>query len=108
MSAFSVWAPRPDRVEVDLDGVRHPMTRSADGWWRTTVAHEGTDYAFVLDRGQPRPDPRSLWQPHGVHGRSRRLDHSEFAWTDQNWRGVPLPGSVLYELHVGTFTEDGT
>src|SRR3954469_19477475 len=108
MSAFAVWAPRPERVEVLLDGALHPMSRGDDGWWRTTVAHEGTDYAFVLDGGPPRPDPRSAWQPHGVHGASRRVDHSLFAWADQNWRGVPLPGSVLYELHVGTFTEDGT
>ena len=108
MTAFAVWAPHPTNVEVVLDGVCHPMNRDVHGWWRTTVAHEGTDYAFVLDGGEPRPDPRSPWQPDGVHGLSRRYDHSAFAWTDEHWRGVPLAGSVLYELHVGTFTSEGT
>jgi len=108
MTAFAVWAPKPDRVEVQLDDVLHPMLRDDRGWWRTTVAHEGSDYAFVLDGGEPRPDPRSAWQPHGVHGPSRIVDHAAFGWTDDDWRGIPLAGSVLYELHVGTFTADGT
>ena len=108
MTAFAVWAPKPERVEVMLDGELHPMLRDDNGWWRVTVAQEGTDYAFVLDGGPPRPDPRSPWQPEGVHGPSRRVDHSAFAWTDQHWRGVPLAGSVLYEMHVGTFTPEGT
>ena len=108
MSSFAVWAPDPTNVEVLLDGECHPMVRDVHGWWRCTVPHEGTDYAFVLDGGEPRPDPRSPWQPQGVHGPSRRYDHSAFAWTDEHWRGVPLAGSVLYELHVGTFTPAGT
>jgi maltooligosyltrehalose trehalohydrolase len=108
MTSFRVWAPHPERVEVLLDGVPHPMIRGDDGWWRTTVAHEGTDYAYVLDGGTPRPDPRSAWQPQGVHGLSRKVDHTEFPWTDALWRGTPLPGSMLYELHVGTFTREGT
>ena len=108
MTAFAVWAPKPERVEVLLDGQLHPMSRDGRGWWRTTVAQEGTDYAFVLDGGEPRPDPRSGWQPQGVHGPSRVVDHTAFRWTDDDWRGVPLEGSVLYELHVGTFTDEGT
>jgi maltooligosyltrehalose trehalohydrolase len=108
MTTFQVWAPRPETVELDLSGQRHPMTRAGD-WWHVDVpAVPGTDYAFVLDGGQPRPDPRSRWQPAGVHGPSRLVDDSAFAWTDATWRGVPLPGSVLYELHVGTFTPEGT
>src|SRR4051812_15718282 len=109
MSTFSVWAPNASRVELDLAGTRHAMTATAGGWWHVNLpAAAGTDYGFVLDGGPVRPDPRSRWQPQGVHGPSRVYDDAAFPWTDQQWRGVPLPGSVLYELHVGTFTEDGT
>jgi maltooligosyltrehalose trehalohydrolase len=102
---FSVWAPRQERVQVRVDGVDHDMTSGAGGWWSADVA--GTDYSFVLD-GEPLPDPRSLWQPEGVHGPSRRYDHGAFSWTDQRWTGRALPGSVIYELHIGTFTSGGT
>ncbi len=108
MTELRVWAPIPDRVEVESGGERTPMISGADGWWSSTIGGPGTDYAFVLDGGDPRPDPRSAWQPHGVDGPSRIVDHSDFAWTDDAWRGVPLAGSVLYELHVGTFTPEGT
>ncbi|MCU1590931.1 MAG: maltooligosyl trehalose hydrolase [Frankiales bacterium] len=109
MTTFAVWAPERERVEVDVAGERHAMSRNEGGWWRATVPTAATsDYAFVLDGGDPRPDPRSRWQPHGVHRASRVYDDSAFPWTDEHWRGIPLPGSVLYELHVGTFTEEGT
>ena len=109
VTTFRVWAPTPERVELDLAGTRHPMTRHDRGWWQADImAAPGTDYGFVLDGGPVRPDPRSRWQPQGVHGPSRLYDDADFPWTDATWRGVPLPGSVLYELHVGTFTEDGT
>jgi maltooligosyltrehalose trehalohydrolase len=71
-------------------------------------AGHGADYAFVLDGGQPLPDPRSASQPRGPHAASRVVDHARFGWTDDAWRGLPLAGSVLYELHVGTFTPEGT
>jgi maltooligosyltrehalose trehalohydrolase len=110
MTIFEVWAPKPDTVELEVNGQRHPMRADESGWWRVDVPgiEAGSDYAFVLDGGLPRPDPRSAWQPQGVHAPSRLVDHDAFAWTDQQWRGVPLPGNVLYELHVGTFTEEGT
>jgi maltooligosyltrehalose trehalohydrolase len=105
--SFTVWAPEQDRVRVRVDGVDHEMTRGDGGWWRADV--EGTDYAFLLgDDEKAYPDPRSAWQPKGVHEASRRYDHSAFAWTDQSWTGRALPGSVLYELHIGTFTPGGT
>src|SRR5712691_8103479 len=80
------------------------------GWWAADVAAacDGTDYAFRLDGGDPLPDPRSPRQPYGIEGVSRTYDHSAFAWTDRGWRGGPLHGSVIYELHVGTFTPEGT
>ena len=86
------------------------MTARADGWWTAEAvsAAPGTDYAFRLDGGPPLPDPRSVWQPQGVHGPSRVLDHGAFPWTDGRWQQGPLPSAVLYELHVGTFTPEGT
>ncbi|MFC4054044.1 malto-oligosyltrehalose trehalohydrolase [Actinomadura syzygii] len=108
---FEVWAPSAGRVEVEADGVRHSMDASPSGWWEVDVAGTapGTDYGFVLDDAdEVLPDPRSPWQPQGVHGLSRVYDHDQFAWTDQHWHGRPLPGSVLYEMHVGTFTPEGT
>jgi maltooligosyltrehalose trehalohydrolase len=107
---FRVWAPRPGALEVVVDGEPHPMTPAGGGWWSAAVAGAGpgTRYAFCLDGGPPRPDPRSASQPEGVHGPSEVVDHGTFPWSDQAWRGVPLAGSVLYELHVGTFTPEGT
>ena len=79
------------------------------GWWlRDGPIPPGTDYRFSLDGGDPLPDPRSPWQPEGPHGDSRAFDHSTFGWTDADWTGFPLPESVIYECHVGTFTPEGT
>ena len=110
MSEFRVWAPAADAVEVVTGGVRHPMAPHDDDWWAADVpgAGPGTDYSFRLDGGDLLADPRSRWQPQGVSGPSRRYEHGQFAWTDAGWRGVPLPGAVIYELHVGTFTPEGT
>ncbi|HEX5290202.1 MAG TPA: malto-oligosyltrehalose trehalohydrolase [Streptosporangiaceae bacterium] len=110
MSEFRVWAPAADRVEVVTGGASQPMAPQDDDWWAADLpgAGDGTDYSFRLDGGDLLADPRSAWQPHGVRGPSRRYDHGRFAWTDAGWRGVPLPGAVIYELHVGTFTPAGT
>ncbi len=108
MTTLRVWAPLPSTVEVETDGQRIPMTPLEDGWWRAEIGGPGTDYALVLDGGPPRPDPRSAFQPEGIDGPSRVVDHGAFPWTDQRWRGLPLAGAVLYELHVGTFSAEGT
>ncbi len=106
---FRAWAPRAGRVDVRVRGTTHALARAAGGWWEGDVpAAPGDDYAFALDGGPPRPDPRSPWQPAGVHGPSRLVDHAAFRWSDGGWRGPPLAASVLYELHVGTFTPAGT
>ncbi|MEU7907540.1 malto-oligosyltrehalose trehalohydrolase [Actinoplanes sp. NPDC049118] len=110
MTRFEVWAPEK-AVRLHIDGTDREMERGDDGWWRADVpeAGHGTDYAYLLsDHDGPLPDPRSAWQPGGVHGPSRVYDHSAFGWTDGAWTGRRLPGSVLYELHVGTFTAEGT
>jgi maltooligosyltrehalose trehalohydrolase len=102
-----VWAPGCGLVRVRVDGVDHEMRAQAGGWWRSDA--EGSDYGFLLDDDPAvLPDPRSGWQPDGVHGLSRVYDHGAFGWTDQGWTGRALPGAVIYELHVGTFTEEGT
>jgi maltooligosyltrehalose trehalohydrolase len=107
---FRVWAPRAQQVEVVLGDQTLPLDARPGGWWSRSVeaAGPGTRYAYRLDGGPPRPDPRSASQPEGVHGPSEVVDHAAFAWTDGAWRGLPLAGSVLYELHVGTFTPAGT
>jgi maltooligosyltrehalose trehalohydrolase len=107
---FAVWAPRPDRVRLDVDGTLHAMTRSDDGWWRAVVdTRPEARYGFVLDDDQTViPDPRSPRQPDGVHERSQLWDASTATWTDAGWRGRSIEGAVLYELHIGTFTAAGT
>ncbi len=109
-ASLRVWAPGAESVAAVLGDDRRPMTAArADGWWELDEpVNAGTDYAFSIDDGPPLPDPRSAWQPHGVHGPSRVVDFGAFPWSDQLWRGVPLPGAVIYELHVGTFTDEGT
>ncbi|TCO52380.1 malto-oligosyltrehalose trehalohydrolase [Actinocrispum wychmicini] len=103
---FSVWAPGHERVRIQVDGVTHAMTAADGGWWHTEVS--GDSYCFFVDDDEtPLPDPRSLRQPAGVFGPSQRYSH-DFAWTDSGWAGRVLAGGVLYELHIGTFTAEGT
>lgn len=108
--SFAVWAPRAGAVELELNGRRLPMSARGRGWWAATgVERRGGDrYGFCLDGGPVRADPRSAWQPDGPEGRSVVVDHGSFAWSDASWRGFELAGSVIYELHVGTFTPEGT
>jgi maltooligosyltrehalose trehalohydrolase len=109
MATLRVWAPyAQETVEADVAGARTVMDRGAGGWWYADMPGlgPGEDYAFVLDGADPLPDPRSRWQPAGVHGPSRLV--GDFAWTDEGWRGLPLPGASIYEVHIGTFTTEGT
>ena len=110
---YAVWAPDAETVHVavGVDGAtRRPMVPAArSGWW-TAPVDEGEDgrYAFALDGGDPRPDPRSLSQPDGVHAASALVDLTAYQWGDGQWSGTALDGAVLYELHIGTFTPEGT
>lgn len=108
---FDVWAPIPQTVRLSVGERVLPMTPTGDGWWRLEGPEpQGeVDYGYLLgDDETVRPDPRSRRQPRGVHERSRTFDASAFGWTDQAWRGRPLAGASIYELHVGTFTPEGT
>jgi len=112
MPEVSVWAPNAARVRVAIGepAVTTNLEPAAGGWWRTDVAEAlpGREYGFLLDEDeQVLPDPRSRRQPRGVHQPSR-FYADDFAWTDAGWPGHGLPGSVIYELHIGTFTEAGT
>ena len=112
MYTFVVWAPKSKKVAVQVGRNDYPMEGPNEkGYWRLSVeeAGPGTDYAFLLDDDPtPYPDPRSLWQPHGVHKPSRVYDRSAFQWEDSTWQGPPLTGAVIYEMHIGTFTQKGT
>ncbi len=104
-----VWAPNAEQVEVVVDGRARPMRRSKrPGWWEPVEPLAvGARYAYSVDGGAPLPDPRALSQPEGVHGPSEVVDPS-ILQRDTTWRGLDVRGRVLYELHVGTFTEEGT
>ncbi len=112
MHEFTLWAPGVKKVSVKVGAAAYPMTGpDPRGWWKASVdeARPGSDYAFVLDRDPtPYPDPRSLWQPEGVHGPSRIYNQTAFSWNDAGFQPPPLPSAIIYELHVGTFTPDGT
>ena len=105
-----VWAPRAARVDLVLgDGTRVELEADDDGWFRGggSLRH-GDRYGFALDGGDPLPDPRSRWQPDGVHGLSAVDDPLRHTWTDGAWPGLDLLAGATYELHVGTFTPEGT
>ncbi len=111
---FDVWAPRPASLRLSVGSVIVEMQRIDSGWWTpsepTPDPKDGDlDYGYLIDDADsPVPDPRSRRQPAGVHQRSRTYDPSSFDWTDSGWTGRQLAGSLIYELHVGTFTPEGT
>jgi maltooligosyltrehalose trehalohydrolase len=111
MHVFEVWAPRAGAMEVKIGNKKFPMVKEPRGYWSAAVqeAGPGTDYGFVIDGLEPPlPDPRSHWQPDSVHGASRLVDHAAFAWSDSEWQAPPLSSGLIYELHLGTFTTEGT
>jgi maltooligosyltrehalose trehalohydrolase len=107
---FSVWSPFSRNVELVIGSRHFPMQKDADSWWRIDLPVNGTsiDYSFCIDGSKPLPDPRSFFQPEGVHGHSRWIDHSRFNWNDEGFQQVPLSSAIIYELHIGTFTPEGT
>ncbi|WP_435273255.1 malto-oligosyltrehalose trehalohydrolase [Streptomyces parvulus] len=107
---FEVWAPQAGRVTLECDGATRALERDPQrpGWWcGESEARDGSRYGFAVDDGPVLPDPRSRRQPDGPDGLSAVVDHGRHAWRAE-WAGRPLPGGVLYELHVGTYTPEGT
>lgn len=102
-----LWAPFATSAFAIVDNQRLPMSIDTPGYWKIDLP-VGCDYLLAIDDHEPHPDPRSSWQPDGVDGPSRVFDPTDFAWTDQEWQGIDLSGSVFYEIHVGTFTAAGT
>ncbi|MEO8511500.1 MAG: malto-oligosyltrehalose trehalohydrolase [Chloroflexota bacterium] len=107
---FDVWAPSAGSVELAMGAARHAMRRAGGGWWTAGIdAPDGLlRYGYLLDGDGPFPDPRSPSQPDGVHGLSETVDHAAFSWTDGAWRPPALATGVFYELHIGTFSPEGT
>lgn len=110
MNRRSVWAPSAASVAMVTENLRVEMRRTSGGWWHAELSPElsRADYAFSLDGGAPLPDPRSPYQPNGVHGFSRPVDHSAFEWRHDRWQPGPLSSAIIYEGHIGTFTPAGT
>ncbi|MEV0114159.1 malto-oligosyltrehalose trehalohydrolase [Streptomyces sp. NPDC050844] len=107
---FEVWAPEAERVTLQCDDATHALERAdgRPGWWTAEVAaQDGARYGFSLDGGPVLPDPRSRRQPEGPDGLSAVVDHERYAWRAP-WTGRAVRDAVLYELHVGTYTPDGT
>lgn len=107
---FEVWAPQADRMTLHCAGATRALERDPEraGWWTGDAdAQDGTRYGFAVDDGPVLPDPRSRRQPDGPDGLSAVVDQAQYAWHTE-WAGRPLPGAVLYELHVGTYTPEGT
>ena len=111
---FRVWAPQRDYVSVEIHDnettIEYDLHRDEHGYFSGTAsnARPGAQYHYRLDHNVSRPDPASHYQPQGVHGPSQIVNHRDFAWSDQNWQGIKKRELIIYELHLGTFTEDGT
>ncbi|MGZ5585003.1 MAG: malto-oligosyltrehalose trehalohydrolase [Usitatibacter sp.] len=107
---FRLWAPSHPQVMVALAAAIHPMRMIGEGWHELVVgeAHAGSHYQFILPSGLRVPDPASRYQPFDVHGPSEVIDPAAYRWRNAGWQGRPWEEAVLYELHVGAFTPEGT
>jgi maltooligosyltrehalose trehalohydrolase len=110
---FTVWAPFALSVSLKFVAPEQrlvPLKKGERGYWHTRAdgCLPATQYLYLLDGERERPDPASQYQPEGVHGASEVVDHTAFRWTDGGWKGLPLPSMIMYELHTGTFTPEGT
>jgi maltooligosyltrehalose trehalohydrolase len=108
---FRVWAPKVPSVSLIIEGSKEiSMSPEGKGYFTAVVRgiFSGTRYFYRLDSGQLRPDPVSRYQPEGVHGPSEVVNADEFKWEDQTWKGIPLEEMILYEIHIGAFTQEGT
>jgi len=106
---YDVWAPLASKVALAIGDERYPMDKHDGGWWRSLRPHSAKPYGYLIDESETvTPDPRSRRQPDGVHSPSALVDLETFEWTDSAWTGRQLAGGIIYELHIGTFTLEGT
>jgi len=110
MVKMKVWAPKAQKVVLSIDGRFINLSEDNHGWWsvETSEICHGTTYSFFVDDQGPFPDPRSPYQPKGVHGPSQWINHALFKWTDADWAQPSIDSAIIYELHVGTFSPEGT
>jgi maltooligosyltrehalose trehalohydrolase len=110
MREFRVWAPKASTVELVMGGRRYPMEAQERGWWQVEAPGDEAmgGYRYSLDGGDALPDPRSAGQPDGIHGASFLVDHDSYAWRHDDFRAGPIAAGLVYELHTGTFTPQGT
>lgn len=109
---FTVWGQKHQSIAVEILGSEKeivPLQPKNDGYWQKTLENiqPGTQYRYILNDEEAYPDPASYYQPEGVHGPSMVVDNS-YTWSDESWEGLPLDSLIFYELHVGTFTQEGT
>jgi len=107
---ITLWSPTSEQIAIVTDSGKLPLEKSEYGYWRliTNDIKPGTRYKFEINGKDQFPDPASLSQPDGVHERSEAMDITNFQWTDNQWNNIPLEEYIIYELHTGTFTEEGT
>lgn len=110
---FAVWTPFLEKMHLKIVSPEKQtlsMKKNREGYWTVSAKRRppGVLYVYELNETLARPDPASHFQPEGVHGPSQVVDHNLFQWSDLQWRGIPLDDYIIYELHVGTFTEEGT
>src|SRR5215470_16458025 len=108
--SFRLWAPKAAQVSLVLGGARELEMMRAESCFelQSSEAHSGSTYRFRIDHDPLVPDPASRFQPQGVHEASEIIDPGRFDWSDDSWRGRPWNDTVIYEMHVGTFTPEGT
>jgi len=109
-TTVNIWAPLAEKVTVIADNKEIPLTKGTYGYWQSPSDNlqEGTKYKIRIDDNQPFPDPTSIYQPDGVHGESQVFNPHRFQWSDAAWNNLPLEEYIIYELHTGTFTKEGT
>jgi maltooligosyltrehalose trehalohydrolase len=109
---FRVWAPKASSASLVIIGDKEPYPMKAEDRGYFSIFIQGLEpkrsYCYLLNEDQPRPDPASRFQPEGVHGPSEVVDPALFKWEDEDWKGIPLEKMILYEIHTGTFTDEGT
>ena len=107
--SYRVWAPYATSLDLHAGADIVRMRRDTRGWWDSDrPMRVGDVYGYAVDGGAPIPDPRSEYQPAGIHGLSQCIDHDAFVWSDRGWQAPPLGSAIIYELHVGTFSDAGT